>query len=78
MKSSIDQTDVAASARVSISPRPVQKPDPWGIAFESQIGSPSISVRKSTSVTQLFARRHVAGAVPNALLKARENAASDS
>jgi hypothetical protein len=33
---------------------------------------------KTTGVDQLFERRHVAGAAPNAFLKARENAASES
>jgi hypothetical protein len=30
------------------------------------------------ALIQLWERRHVAGATPNAFLKARENAASDS
>jgi hypothetical protein len=33
---------------------------------------------KGVELRQLFERRHVAGAVPNAFLNARENAASES
>ena len=43
---------------------------------------PTLTLRGSnhllSTLFQLLERRHVAGATPNAFLKARENAASDS
>ena len=55
-----------------------RKPDDWHCHMRD--GEMLKAVRPATAahIADLFERRHVAGAAPNAFLKARENAASNS